>query len=104
MPLTRQGYLKLLKRLIRAFELPEDVVLDLPRITMVGKYQLYVGNHRGILEFSQTQVRIQSKYGPIGVKGQKMRIISITNNELMIDGLIDQVLLDGAQSNREGAN
>lgn len=102
--MTRPGYLKLLKRLIRAFELPEDVVLDLPRITMVGKYQLYVANHRGIMEFNPDQVRIQSKYGPIGVKGQKMRIVTISSRELMIDGLIDQVALDGAQFNREGAD
>jgi sporulation protein YqfC len=84
--------------------LPEDVVLDLPRLTMIGQYQLYIGNHRGILEFTQSKMKIQSKHGPILVLGEKLRIISITSHELLIAGLIGQVILEGTQSNRGGTD
>ncbi|MBC8080939.1 MAG: sporulation protein YqfC, partial [Gorillibacterium sp.] len=32
-------------------DVPQDVVHDLPRITMIGNRQLYIENHRGVLQF-----------------------------------------------------
>ncbi|TXK90253.1 sporulation protein YqfC, partial [Parageobacillus sp. SY1] len=38
-------------------ELPADIVMDLPRITMVGQIHIYIENHRGLLTFSDKELR-----------------------------------------------
>ena len=43
-----------LKTLIGAVvDLPKDLVLNLPRITLVGDLQLVIENHRGIEDFDE---------------------------------------------------
>ena len=47
----------------KILDLPQDVVQDLPRITMIGNVQLYVENHRGVLHFSSenSEARINER-------------------------------------------
>ena len=35
-------------------DIPKDVILDLPKITVIGDIQLYVENHRGIIEYTRS--------------------------------------------------
>ena len=39
-------------------ELPKDLVLNLPRITMVGNIQLTIENHRGVILYSDRRIRV----------------------------------------------
>ena len=32
-------------------DLPQDVMMDLPRITMIGQIHIYIENHRGLIAF-----------------------------------------------------
>jgi hypothetical protein len=49
--------------LTRTLEIPPDVMMDLPRITMVGRLHIYIENHRGLLLFSDNEVRLMLKQG-----------------------------------------
>ena len=57
---------KLRKWTATILDLPQDVALDLPRITMIGGLQLTVENHRGILHFSPHQPEVG--YGSRGAR------------------------------------
>jgi sporulation protein YqfC len=35
------------------FELPRDIVLDLSRLTLIGNRQIYLENHKGIVEYDE---------------------------------------------------
>lgn len=72
-------------------ELPKDIVMDLPKITMLGNLQVYIENHKGILEYSKELVRIKCKNGSIKVEGFGMIIKTIVTEEIMIIGEIHKI-------------
>ncbi|UII54920.1 sporulation protein YqfC [Cytobacillus spongiae] len=73
-------------------ELPQDVVMDLPRITMVGQIHIYIENHRGLITFSDQELRLLLKQGQLLIKGQAFVIKTILPEEILLEGKIDQVL------------
>jgi len=69
-------------------ELPKEVLLDLPKISLVGDLQMQLENHRGIIEFTEGKVRINTKVGVVTVTGEELVLRNITDQEIMIDGKI----------------
>ncbi|MEK5523551.1 sporulation protein YqfC [Heyndrickxia sp. FSL W8-0423] len=73
-------------------ELPQDVMMDLPRITMIGQIHIYIENHRGLLTFSDREVRLLLKQGQLLIKGQSFVIKTILPEEILLEGKIDEVI------------
>ncbi|MFT4412680.1 sporulation protein YqfC [Fredinandcohnia humi] len=72
-------------------ELPADVMMDLPRITMIGQLHIYIENHRGLLTFSEKEVRLLLKQGQLLIKGNSFVIKTILPEEIMLEGSIEHV-------------
>ncbi|MEH7224514.1 sporulation protein YqfC [Bacillus sp. JJ1521] len=72
-------------------ELPADVMMDLPRITMIGQLHIYIENHRGLLTFSDKEVRLLLKQGQLLIKGKAFVIKTILPEEIMLEGKIEHV-------------
>ncbi|NBI07016.1 sporulation protein YqfC [Senegalia massiliensis] len=69
-------------------ELPKEIVLDLPKITLIGNIQLYIENHKGIVEYSKERIRINSKSGIIRIIGKDLVIKNIVSEEVVVSGKI----------------
>jgi sporulation protein YqfC len=80
--------------LTKQLDLPEDVMMDIPRITMVGQLHIYIENHNGLLTFTEEEIRILLKQGQgqLLVKGSGFVIKTILPEELLLEGKIDHVL------------
>jgi len=74
-------------------DLPQDVALDLPRVTMIGGLQVTVENHRGILHFSPQSLRLAMDGGEMEVTGQDLTIRNIGAEEVFVEGKIMGVQL-----------
>ncbi|MGE8206202.1 sporulation protein YqfC [Heyndrickxia sp. NPDC080065] len=84
-------------RLLRSWmtnrmELPQDVMMDLPRVTMIGQIHIYIENHRGLLTFTDQEVRLLLKQGQLLIKGQSFVIKTILPEEILLEGKIDEVI------------
>ena len=44
-------------------DIPRDLVLDLPKVTVVGRNELYIENHRGIIEYNLNRLRVNLSRG-----------------------------------------
>lgn len=77
--------------LTKHMALPEDVLLDLPRITIIGNIHIYVENHQGIAFFSQEKLQLQSKKGLIQILGTSLVIKMMHSTEILIEGEIHTV-------------
>ncbi len=81
-----------LKRwMTNTMELPADVVMDLPRITMIGQLHIYIENHRGVLLFSENELRLLLKQGQLMIKGRQFVLKNILPEEILLEGQIDKV-------------
>jgi sporulation protein YqfC len=67
-------------------------MMDLPRITMVGQLHIYIENHRGLLTFTDTELRLLLKQGQLLIKGEAFVIKTILPEEILLEGKINQVL------------
>lgn len=72
-------------------DLPTDVAMDLPRITIIGKLHIYIENHKGLLTFSDNEFRILLKHGQLIVKGQSFIIKTILADVILLEGSIEHV-------------
>jgi sporulation protein YqfC len=72
-------------------DLPQDVVQDLPRVTMIGNVQLYIENHRGVLHFASDRLLLKLTRGKLEVKGQQLVIRAILPEEVFVEGNIEGI-------------
>ncbi|WAA11498.1 sporulation protein YqfC [Fervidibacillus halotolerans] len=79
------------KWMTKRMDLPEDVLMDFPRITMVGPIHLYIENHKGLLTFTDEEFRVLLNQGQLLVKGKGFVIKTILPEELLLEGRIEQI-------------
>ena len=79
------------KGLAEVLELPKDIILDLPKIIMIGNLQIYIENHKGILEYTDNRIRINTKNGILRIIGKNLMLKNIVAEEIFIVGEINQV-------------
>lgn len=71
--------------------MPKDVVSGAPILTMTGRNELYIGNYRGITEYTDILIRIQTRIGQIRISGRRLKIDYYTNDEMKVTGTLDSV-------------
>ncbi len=72
-------------------EIPRDLVMDIPKLTLVGRNELYLENHRGIIQYNPQLLRINLSRGFLEIEGQDMEIRALMPEELYISGEIKSV-------------
>ena len=75
-------------RITDAAGMPKDVILGVPIISVIGQDEACIENYRGILEYTDKLIRIQTKLGKIHVTGKSLAIEHYNNDEMKITGHI----------------
>lgn len=83
-----------LQKLARILELPADLVMDLPRLTMLGNQQVLLENHRGIVEYTPSVIRINLNNGVMIVKGKNMALGNLQMEQILIEGTVEEIRYD----------
>ncbi len=73
------------------FRLPKDVIMDMPRVSICGDKEIYVENHKGIVEYTDICIRIKMNDGIISIFGNKLRIITLETERMVINGDFERV-------------
>lgn len=74
-------------------DMPEDVVFELPRLTVIGDRQLYIENHRGVIQFTDNMLRLALSKGELEVSGEQLIIRTIWTDEVFVEGVIKGIQL-----------
>jgi len=82
------------QRLAGMLEIPQDIVLDLPRITMLGNRQLLVENHKGIIEYTPSLVRIKLNQGELLVGGSNLTLCNLQLEQILVEGTVGEIKYD----------
>lgn len=78
-------------KLSESLDLPKDVILNIPNIKITGNTEIMIENHRGILEYSNEILRMNSGLGVIKIVGSNLQIKEVSQEDIQIQGLIDSV-------------
>lgn len=84
-----------------ALEVPEELALDLPRITLLGNISLEVENHKGIISYSAREVRLRVSDGYLIARGNGFKLRSISKMDATLEGEINNlaIVLDADAGN-----
>ncbi len=82
---------KIRERLSDALELPKEIVLDISKITIVGADNITIENHKGIIDYCDNKISINSGSGILIINGINLFIKSIVQDEIIIQGRIKSI-------------
>lgn len=71
-----------------ALEIPEEIVLNLPLITMTGRERLVVENYKGVIEYDEKQIRLNTSIGILKIEGDSLVLKNIAYESITILGVI----------------
>ena len=78
-------------RMADAANLPKDVVLGVPILTLTGHYEVNIENYRGILEYTEQLIRINVRSGQIRITGKSLEINYYTTTDMKITGKVEKI-------------
>ena len=74
------------KNVSEALELPKEIMLGLPLLSLMGREELSVENYKGILEYGEECLRIGTASGILTVTGEGLCLCRMTAEILVVTG------------------
>lgn len=72
-------------------EIPTFGLHGLPRLTLTGKRQLLVEQHRGITRYSEECVEFAVAGGHVRLRGAGLRLVAMDKSALLLSGVFSSV-------------
>ncbi len=72
-------------------KMPKDLVYGDVLISITGRHELFIENYRSIIEYSNTQVKLQTKNGKLLIIGKQLQIVYYTSDEMKIIGYLSEI-------------
>ena len=69
-----------------AFDLPGEVIGDLPRITVTGGQRVVVENHKGLMDYGPNSIVIAGGKVTLKLTGADLELRAMRAEELLITG------------------
>ena len=79
------------EHLVEHMELPKDLFLGMPLLSLEGNRTLCVVNHRGILKYCDSAIVIAAKSYRIQVIGRNLCIQQFSGDLIEISGYIEEI-------------
>ena len=78
-------------KLDKILELPKEVCSDIPKIIITGFDEMIIENFKGILEYEEFFVRINTHIGIININGFNLNLENMTNDDIKVTGKIESM-------------
>lgn len=75
----------------KILELPKEVCSNIPKLTITGFDEIVIENFKGILEYEEFFVRINTYIGIINVNGYGLKLENMTEDDIKVTGKIESI-------------
>jgi len=72
---------------------PKEVISAVPRVTMTGREQVHIEQHRGLVGYEQERVVFRTECGLLTIVGEGMRFEVYSLQEAVLAGKVTGVSL-----------
>ena len=69
-------------------DIPDDITMNATRVTMIGKNELLVENHKGIIEYTSDLLRMKVDDGELCISGTNLSLAVIESEQVRVGGTI----------------
>jgi len=73
------------------FDLPGDLAAGLAHMELLGNREFFMERHGGILSYSESEIVLSAGKLTVAVKGKKLYLIAMTEQEIRIGGMITDI-------------
>ena len=84
-------------KLERILEMPIEVTTSNPKITILGFSELLIENFKGIIEYEDYLIKINTFIGIVIIEGDKLNLNQITENDVSVNGEIEKIYIEPAE-------
>ena len=81
------------QRAMDRLDLPVNLAAGVARMELLGNRSFYIDRHRGVLSYSTEAVDINGGSVVVRITGRSLQLQAMTEQELRIDGIIEQIEL-----------
>ena len=85
----------------KLLEMPEEITSNEPKLTIMGFSKMIIENYKGILEYQEFFIRINTYTGIININGFNLSLNEMTGDDIMVTGKIDSVDFESMQDEEE---
>ena len=78
----------------KILELPKEVCSDTPKIIITGFDEIIIENYKGIIEYEEYFVRINTSLGMLNINGYNLTLENMTNDDIKVNGKIESIELE----------
>ena len=79
------------RNMTEALDLPKEIMLNLPLISMVGREEVTIENYKGILEYGEEMVRISTAAGILRLVGKNLCLKQLSAECMVITGTVEKL-------------
>lgn len=80
-----------ISKLDRFLEMPQEVYTDTPKVTITGFNEMIIENFKGILEYEEYYIRINTSLGIVNINGYELKLENMTNDDIKVNGKIESI-------------
>lgn len=80
-----------LSRLDKVLEMPKEISSNEPKITILGFNQMLIENYKGILEYQEFFIRVNTYIGILNINGFNLNLSEMTADDILITGKIESL-------------
>lgn len=84
------------RKINKLLEFPEEISSDEPKITIMGFEKVMIENYKGILEYENFFIRLNTYIGVININGFNLSLNEMTDENLLITGKIESIDLESS--------
>ena len=75
-------------------EMPREIDNKEPKITIISFDEIFIENYKGILEYEEFFIKVDTEIGIININGYKLTLEQITDEDIGIKGTIKSIELE----------
>lgn len=80
-----------LSKITAFLEMPEEVMTDKPKITVLGFNEIVIENYKNILAYDEIFIKVNTYIGVINISGIGLKLIQMNKDDIMVTGKIDSL-------------
>lgn len=85
---NKKPKIRLLENIVKKLDIPEDIVFNIPRITMMANKEIRIENCKSVLEYETDKITVSAVDMLIELSGESLHINIITEDEISVSGNI----------------
>ena len=82
------------KRFNDILEIPKEIYTNIPNFIITGFEDMIIENYKGILEYEDYYVRVNTYIGIVNIHGINLRLEKMTEDNIKIIGKIESIEID----------